>query len=87
MEVVWDSIIYARELKTSYLIRFYYFTFEKVYQIEKIIKKPMSGVQYFWKPINLFYKYYFDKPIATPLLINFTLLIVKLKFKPSKAII
>ena len=70
MEVIQNSVIYAKESELAYLSGFYYLVSYKKYPEEENIWKPASAVQHFKKLISSFYKDYPNKPTATSPAIN-----------------
>ena len=56
VEVIWDSVVYAKESKLGHLLGLYYLVSWKRYPEEENIWEPASAVQHFKKFISLFHK-------------------------------
>lgn len=83
MKAIWDSIAYIQELKSNYLLRFYYLISWKKYLKKENIWEPFSLIQYLKKLIRSFYKNYSDKLIVIFEAIDTALLIVKPTIRPT----
>ena len=70
VEVIWDSTVYAKKLKSGLLSGFYYLVLWKRYLNEKNTWEPSSAVQLLRKFISLFHKDHLDKPTAIFLTID-----------------
>lgn len=70
-------MVFTKELEFGQLLKLYYLMLQKKYLEEKNICKTFFAIQYLRKMLNIFYKKYPDKPIATFLFINTTLLMIK----------
>ena len=65
VEVIWDSAVYAGELKSGHLPGLYYLVSWNRYPEEENTWEPASVVQHLKKLISLFYKDFPEKPITT----------------------
>ena len=65
VEAIWDSAVYANELKSGQLPGLYYLVAWKGYSEEENTWEPLSAVQHLKKLINSFHKDHPEKPIAT----------------------
>ena len=83
IKAIWDSADYTKESKSGYLAKVYHLVFWKKYWKEKNICKPYSAIQYLKKFINLFYKNYSNKLMATFKAINTTTLIARAIIKST----
>ena len=85
VEAIWDSAVYARELKSGYLPGLYYLISWKRYLKEKNTWEPASAVQHLRKLTSSFYNNHLDKPTVTSPAIDTVSLMARSIVKPTKA--
>ena len=86
VEAIWDNTVYANKAK-SHLLGLYYLIAWKKYPEKENTWELSFTVLYLKKLINSFYKKHLEKPTATFLPINFTLLIARPTVKPTRFMI
>ncbi len=84
MEIICDSVVYARDLE-SHLLGFYYLVLWKGYLEKENTWEPAPAVLHLRKLINTFYHNYLEKPTATSPLIDSVPLTTRPKIRPTKA--
>ena len=86
IEIVWNSIVYVKKLKTSYLLLFYTLVFCKDFQRKKFTRETLLVAKNLWTAINSFHKNSLDRPIVMWLSNNNTLPIIRPTDKFSRDI-
>ena len=84
VEAIWDSALYARELKSGYLLSLYYLVSWKGYPEKENTWEPASTVQQLRKLISLFHKDHPNKLTATFPAIDTASLIARPTTRPTK---
>ena len=84
VEVIWDSLVYARESKSGHLPGLYSLVLWRRYLKEENIWELASMIQHLRKLINSFHKNHPDKPTAPSPAINTASPMARLVVKPIK---
>ena len=84
VEVIWDSVVYAKESESGHLPGFYYLIFWRRYTEEENTWEPASTIQYLRKLISSFYKDHLDKATATSPAIDNAPLMARPTAKPTE---
>lgn len=87
VEVIWNSVVYAKESKSDHLSRFYYLVLWKSYSKKKNTWKLVLAMQYLKRLISLFYKNYPNKLTAIFSAINTASTMARSTIKPAIKIV
>ena len=83
VEAIWDSAVYAKELKGGHLLGLYYLVSWKSYLEEKNTWEPSSAIQHLRRLVSTYHREYLKKPTATSPPVDSAPLMARPTVKPT----